>query len=456
MDVTQPIDTSSAEIAIAGRTAPEQTPSVAPDGALLPRGQLLAISVYWLGISAMWGGYEIFGQQKVESLVGTATRGQTLGYLEFAAAIVSVLVQPTIGTISDYLQSRWGRRKPFIFVGALLDVVFIYGIATSQSLLSLAAFLLLLAFSSNFAQGPFQGYVPDLVADRQVNTASALIGTMRLFGLILGAALVSTGATTGDFGLPLIIIGVFEAVLAMVTVAFVREGPVARPREGKSWLAIALEAWGTDALRERGFVFMTLTRLLFLMGPSVFVNLSLFYVRDSLGQTGASQTLWLTVGVASIAVGSALGAIPSGRLADRFGRKQVVWAAAATAIVGIVLIARAQSPFEALPGLVLLGLGNGLYIAIDWALMTSTIPRVASGRYMGLANIANSISGPLALIIGGLILDEVTRSAGLDAAPRAAILVGVLFLVAAAIVVIPVKPRVEPPGDSQLLADPSA
>ena len=446
MEISQPITTPGVEPVTA---AAYETP-------LLPRGQLLAISVYWLGISAMWGGYEIFGQQKVEALVGIETRGQTLGYLEFAAALVSILVQPTIGTISDYLQSRWGRRKPFIFIGALLDVVFIFGIATSQSLLSLAAFLLLLAFSSNFAQGPFQGYVPDLVADRQVNTASALIGTMRLFGLIIGAALVSTGAATGDYGLPLIIIGVIEAALALVTVATVREGPNARPRAGKSWFSIAREAWGTDALRERGFVFMTLTRLLFLMGPSVFVNLSLYYVRDSLGQTGAEQALWLTVGVATIAVGSALGAIPSGRLADRFGRKQIVWVAAATAIVGIVLIARAQTPIEALPGLVLLGLGNGLYIAIDWALMTSTIPRVASGRYMGLANIANSISGPFALIIGGRILDDVTRSAGLDAAPRAAILVGVLFLAAAAILLIPVKPRVQPPTDTQLAAGASA
>jgi len=436
--------------------ATSESPAATVETPLLPPKQLLAISVYWLGISAMWGGYEIFGQQKVESFVGVATRGQTMGFLEFGAAIVSILVQPTVGTISDYTQSRWGRRKPFIFVGALLDVAFIYGVATSQSLIALAAFLLLLAFSSNFAQGPFQGYVPDLVADRQVNTASAVIGFMRLMGLIIGAALVSTGSATGDYGLPLIFIGVFEAVLAMITVVFVREGPAARPREGRSWPKIALEAWGTDALRERGFIFMTLTRLLFLMGPSVFVNISLFYVRDSLGQTGADQTLWLTVGVAAIAVGSAFGAIPSGRLADRFGRKQVVWSAATIAIVGILLIARAQTPVEALPGLVLLGLGNGLYIAIDWALMTSTIPKVASGRYMGLANIANSISGPLALIIGGRILDEVTRTAGLDAGPRMAILVGIAFLVAASILLIPVQPRAEPPGEAQLLAEATA
>jgi hypothetical protein len=73
--------------------------------------------------------------------------------------------------------------------------------------------------------------------------------------------------------------------------------------------------------------------------------------------------------------------------------------------------------------------------------MTSTIPRIASGRYMGLANIANSISGPVAVVIGGLVLDEVTRSAGLDAGPRAAVLVGLIFLAAAALLLIPVRPR---------------
>jgi len=422
---------------------------------VLPRGQLLAISVYWFGINMLWGGYEIFGQWKVEQIVGIPTRGTTMGLLELGAALVAIIVQPMVGSISDYLTSRWGRRKPFIFVGGLLDLVFIVGIATSQSLLSLAAFLLLLSFSSNFAQGPFQGYVPDLVPERQVNVASALIGLMRLLGVIVGAALISTGATTGDYATPLVLIGVIEAVLALITVATVREGPQGKPREGRSWTRIALEAWGLDALRERGFVFMTLTRLLFLMGPAVFVNLSLFYVRDSLGQSGADLTTWLTLGTVALGVGTICGTVPSAWLAGRIGRKQVIWLSALAAAVGIVLVATAQTPVEAIPGLVLLGIGSGGYIAIDWAMMTSTIPRISSGRYMGLANIANSISGPLALIIGGRVLDEVTASAGLEAAPRAAILVGLVFLGAAALLIIPVKPRVEPPGDVQLATAPS-
>jgi MFS family permease len=322
--------------------------------------------------------------------------------------------------------------------------------------LALGAFLLLLSFSSNFAQGPFQGYLPDLVPERQVNVASAVIGTMRLTGVIAGAAIVSIGATTGDFGLPFIVIGVIEAVLAVLTVVLVREGPIARPRHGRSWFKIAAEAWGTDALRERSFLLMTLTRLLFLMGPSVFVNFALYYMRDTLRLSGAELALWLTLGPAVLAIGAVVGTVPSAWLSNRIGRKPVIWLTAVASVAGIVLIARAQTPIEALPGVALLGFGSGGYLAVDWALMTSTIPRIASGRYMGLANIANSIAGPFAVVLGGRVLDEVTRTGGLEAAPRAAILLGLAFIAAGSLLLIPVKPRVEPPGEVQMAAEAGA
>ena len=41
--------------------------------------------------------------------------------------------------------------------------LFLIGIASAQTFVAVMAFVILLQFSSNFAQGPFQGYVPDLV-----------------------------------------------------------------------------------------------------------------------------------------------------------------------------------------------------------------------------------------------------------------------------------------------------
>src|SRR4030042_6241407 len=82
--------------------------------------------------------------------------------------------------------SRWGRRRPFIFSGALLNVVFLLIIGASPLFLGSAldgavqpalgvgaAYLVLLIgivllqISSNLGHGALQGLIPDLVPDGQ-------------------------------------------------------------------------------------------------------------------------------------------------------------------------------------------------------------------------------------------------------------------------------------------------
>jgi hypothetical protein len=65
----------------------------------------------------------------VEDFVGRANSGVGLAVINGVAVIASIFVQPTVGVISDYTITRWGRRKPYIFIGGLLDMVFLYGIA---------------------------------------------------------------------------------------------------------------------------------------------------------------------------------------------------------------------------------------------------------------------------------------------------------------------------------------
>src|SRR5437870_12667419 len=137
-------------------------------------------------------------QRRMDDLVGKANAGSGLALLTLLGAVVAILVQPTIGTISDYTITRWGRRKPYIVIGAVLDVVFLAGIASSNTYVSVVAFVVLLQISSNFAQGPFQGYVPDLVPAAQVGLASGLMGVMIVLGRIGGVAMPSDGRRSGE------------------------------------------------------------------------------------------------------------------------------------------------------------------------------------------------------------------------------------------------------------------
>ena len=147
--------------------------AVARPTAHLPRPQLVRLSLYWLGLSSIFAGLtNILGNRlQFTGLVPAGTEGTTLFELTIGGSIVALLVQPTVGSLSDYTISRWGRRKPYILIGSLLDVAFLYGIAVSNTVVAIAAFVILLQFSSNFAQGPFQGYVPDLVPADQVGLA---------------------------------------------------------------------------------------------------------------------------------------------------------------------------------------------------------------------------------------------------------------------------------------------
>ena len=98
------------------------------------------------------------GRLEFTDLVDKGEAGRALFFISISGVVIAIIVQPTIGSISDYTISRWGRRKPYIFIGSTLDVIFLIGIASSNTLLTIAAFVTLLRFSSNFAQGPFQGY----------------------------------------------------------------------------------------------------------------------------------------------------------------------------------------------------------------------------------------------------------------------------------------------------------
>jgi len=404
----------------------------------LPWLQLLQISIYWFGLNAIWGGWEILNQERVPELVGEDFAGRAMFFVEIPMAIVAIVVQPTMGCISDYAMTRWGRRKPFILVGAIFDVFFLIGIATANTLLVLIAFVLLLEVSSNFAQGPFQGYVPDLVPDEQVGTASALVGLMTILGIVSGFIFLSLGYKLGeDFTIPTIILGVVELATAIGTFLWVKEGRVAKPREGKSWLAIALEAWGTDILRERSYVWLLASRFFVLAAGAFVANLAILWMERALGFGTADKDTWVVPTLAASAIASAIAALPAARLSDRVGRKPVIWLACAVGASGTALFAFAPSIEAAVGGIILVGVGSGTFIAVDWALLSELVPKASSGRYMGMSQLATALQSVIAVMVGGIVMDVVGAN-DFAAGPRVGIGMGVIFYAIGALLLVPV------------------
>lgn len=429
--------------------------------ATLPLTHLVRLSAYWLGLTAIDSAVGLVVQNRIlfEGWVDEFEVGRALFLVGIAGAVVGILIQPTVGAISDYTVSRWGRRKPYIVFGSVVDVAFLLGIAYANTLVALAAFVMLLAVSTNIARGPFQGYVPDLVPGRQVGLASAMVGLMQILGNVTGFALATVAAIqtgvereaqkaaglmpTADYlPLAIIAIAIVELVTMLSVVLRVGRGQPPKSREGRSWVAIAKSTWATDILQERSYVFLLASRLLFLMGGGVLFNLVLTYLKQSHGldQDGANSVNLVLLAI--VVVANLIVIVPAARLSDRVGRKPVIYTSCVIGAIGVGLAAIAPVIPVAVIGGALFGASGGMFLSVDWALMTDIIPKASAGRYMGLSNVATGASTPLSIATGGLVVDVVNTMAGFTGpGPRVAFLLGVVFYIVSMFLL---RPVVEP------------
>lgn len=382
-------------------------------------GRLLAVTAYWLAITVLWGAMTFSVIPRlVESpgVLGDAAHPQAglyIGIVTTIGVVIAIVVQPTMGAISDHTRSRLGRRKPYIIAGTLMDLVFLAFAAWAfwnQAYIPFAVAIGLLQFSSNFAQGPYQGYVPDLVPSKQVGIASGLLGAANISGNIIGPALalLFIGVLPTALGVPEVALGLFvaigavEVVTMLVTVIWVPDRSA--PETRLTLVQRARSAWGTDILAERDFVWVMISRLLVLTGLVTLQAFAVFFLENVHGMSpdealGAAFPILIVTAVAAL-----ISALPGSQISNRIGRKPVLYAAIAFGVAGGLIIAIAPEYWMVVAAAVPIGICSGVFLGVDWALMTDIIPKAQSGRYMGISNIAVAGAGPIGTTVGGILV----------------------------------------------------
>ncbi len=389
----------------------------------LSTGQLLSVTAYWLAITTLWGAFTFSVIPRlVESkgVLGSSTHplaGLAIGVITTAGVLIAILVQPTMGAISDHTRARLGRRKPYIVIGTAMDLVFLSFAAWAfwnQAYWAFVAAVALLQFSSNFAQGPYQGYIPDLIPGRQVGIASGLLGAANIAGNLLGPglAIIFVVSLPGIVHFPEITLGLFaaiglvEVITMLITVFFVPDRPA--PPTTKTLRERALGAWGTDLLANRDYVWLLVSRLFVLTALVSLQAFAVFFLENAHGMTpNDAQSSQFPI-ILTVAVAALLSAVPGGWISSRIGRKPVLFVAIALGVVGAAVLAVGPDYWMVVAAAVPIGICSGVFLGVDWALMTDIIPKAESGRYMGISNIAVASAGPIASTVGGLLVFGVT------------------------------------------------
>jgi MFS family permease len=216
----------------------------------------LTINSYWLGINIASGTGSILMPFLIALYMPSEYKNTYLATLRVIGLAVAMLVQPLAGMLSDRSTSAWGRRRPFIFASAILNVVFLAIIGSSQYFAApdyfkngpidtffwaafgvSAAFAVLLIgnvlwqVSSNIGHGPLQGLIPDLVPEKQRGISSGVKSTFEVLPILL---MIFIGPLVNS-GKIWLVVGILMAgfVLTMlVTVVFVKEKPLSeKPKD---------------------------------------------------------------------------------------------------------------------------------------------------------------------------------------------------------------------------------
>ncbi len=399
----------------------------------------LKITILVFATTALWQGMHfIILPLRVLDFIPESEKNTYLGLLISTGLILAMIVQPIVGAISDRSGFRWGRRRPFILLGTILLLLLLPGIGLAGSYAALFAIYCLMQISSNTAQGPHQGFIPDLVPEEKRGLASGVKGFLEILGgiaLIYFIAIFMDNYAIGQgshwLWLSLLLPGIILLGFMVATVLMVKE----RPGIGGLRLPILPIIYRVfkiiikelqDSLRfpisrlivftkfikaHRNFLWFLASRLLFFLAFAIIQRFALYFLRDVIGVADPGEAVFRFSILAVI--GMLVVVYPAGRLSDRLGRKPIAVSSALLGALGILVIILSQNYSSILIAAGILGVAVGAFSSTNWALATDLIAKGKEARYLGLANMATAGAGVLAGSIGPIIDRYEAVSAGL-------------------------------------------
>src|SRR5260370_26619291 len=215
-------------------------------------GRRAAINAFWFGGGAHWQPIYISLIPVGATLSAGSSGDLLIGRVTAAGGIFALLTPILVGWLSDRTVTRWGRRRPWMVAGTILNIIGLGLLALSTSQLTFIAAYLVVQVSNNAAGAGYTGVIRDVVRAEDRGRASGLLGTMNQLGTVVGVGLVGvTFKLYGDTRAGLLagygIVAAIMAITLLITVIAVKEPHITRqpasllppPRRERS-----LPVWG--------------------------------------------------------------------------------------------------------------------------------------------------------------------------------------------------------------------
>jgi maltose/moltooligosaccharide transporter len=358
-----------------------------------------------------------------------------IGFLWIAAPLTGLLVQPIIGYMSDRTWHRkWGRRRPFFFIGAVLASIALFLMPQSTMLWMAAVLLWVLDASINISMEPFRAFVGDKLTSAQRTTGFATQTFFIGLGAVIASLLpyiftnvfhISNTAPEGQIGDSVKYSFYIGAVVFFLSVLWTVITSDELPPGN-------IEEWNQEKAQSKGLIVAVkeITKGIFSM-PKTMGQLAVvqfftwvgFYCMWLYSTAAIAQNAYGTVDTTSKAfqdagdwVGvmftvysgiSAIAAFLLPLLAKKIGRKYTHLVCLIIGGIGLVSMIYIKSPEILLVPMIAIGLAWASTLTMPYAILAGALPPAKMGFYMGVFNFFIVIPQLVASFVMGFVIKDI-------------------------------------------------
>jgi MFS family permease len=340
---------------------------------------------------------------KINALVGTEEAPNRLALVTATGSLLAMVSNPVFGKLSDRTTSRLGMRRPWMLIGLTGGSIgiLVVALAPNIAVVLIGWCVAQVFFSALLAVQA--AVLPDQVPAAQRGLVSGFLGVCLPVASISGTFLVQLfSGNQLAMSLAPCAFGGFFVLLFAVTLRDRRLATTDRPTWSLRELA---GTFYVDPRTNPDFAWAFVSRFMFVVAYAFLTTYQAYYLLDRIGSAEADVPRQIFLGALAQSVVVIAASLIGGRLSDRTGRRKVFVLIAAT-VYGLAMftVAVASNFSGFLIGVAISGLGFGMYVAVDLALVADVLPNKDNAKDLGVFNIANALPYSVAPAVAPAIL----------------------------------------------------
>ena len=345
---------------------------------------------------------------KINSLVGIEQAPNSLAVVTGIGALLAMVGNPFFGKLSDRTSSRLGMRRPWMVIGLVGGSLGILVVALAPNVPVVLVGWCIAQLLFNALLAALAAVLPDQVPAAQRGLVSGFLGICVPIASVSGTFLVQlfTGNRLAMFLAPCAIGGFFILLFA----ASLNDRRLAKADKPTWSLREFAGTFYVNPRKNPDFAWAFASRFMFVLAYAFLATYQVYYLLDKIGSAEADVPRQIFLGTLVQSVVVIVASLLGGKLSDRTGRRKI-FVLTASIVYGLALfvLAIASSFNGFLVGMAIGGLGFGVYVAVDLALVVDVLPDSDNAaKDLGVLNIAGALPfsvapgiAPAILAIGG-------------------------------------------------------